>query len=199
MLSGFWVPWLPNALPQCWPFCWWVVVVLDHFSRRAMGFYIWRRRPTTRAVQAFLNRTIHETGATPKYLISDKGVQFWCDDYKAWCQDQGIESRFGAVGQHGSIAVVERFIRTLKKSATRQIVVPFRRPNFRDHIGWFLFWYNEFRPHMTLEGKTPNEVYDARPPANEQPRIEPRSRWPVTAACAKPHVPVDGESGTYAP
>ena len=71
ILSGFWVPWSPNALPQRWPFCWWVGVVLDHCSRRAMGFYVWRGRPTTRAVQAFLDRTIQAIGATPKYLISD--------------------------------------------------------------------------------------------------------------------------------
>ena len=32
---GFWAPWLPGALPQQWPFAFWVAVVLDHFSRRA--------------------------------------------------------------------------------------------------------------------------------------------------------------------
>ena len=26
---GFWAPWLPFALPQRWPFCWWVAVVID--------------------------------------------------------------------------------------------------------------------------------------------------------------------------
>ena len=30
-------------------------------------------------------------------------------------------------------------------------------------------WYNEHRPHMTFSGKTPNEVYFSRSPANEQP------------------------------
>ena len=32
--GGFWVPWLPWALPQRWPFCWWVAVVVDHSTRR---------------------------------------------------------------------------------------------------------------------------------------------------------------------
>ena len=108
---------------------------------------------------------------------------------------QGIEPRFGAVGQHGSIAVVERFIRTLKESGTRQITISPWRQHLRDHISWFLYWYNEFRPHMTLDGKTPNEVYHASPPANEEPRIEPRPHWPVGAPCAKPRVPIDGEPG----
>ena len=28
---GFWTAWLPFSVPQCWPFCWWVAVVVDHF------------------------------------------------------------------------------------------------------------------------------------------------------------------------
>ena len=35
--AGFWILWLPFALPQCWPFCWWVAVLVDHHSRRVMG------------------------------------------------------------------------------------------------------------------------------------------------------------------
>ena len=34
---GFWCSWLPFALPQRWPFCFWLAVAIDHFSRRAMG------------------------------------------------------------------------------------------------------------------------------------------------------------------
>jgi len=39
---GFWIPWVPFAKPQGWPFCWWVALVVDHFSRRVMGFAIYR-------------------------------------------------------------------------------------------------------------------------------------------------------------
>mgnify|MGYP001816878414 CR=1 FL=1 len=47
---GFWAPWVPFALPQCWPFCWWVAVVIDHHSRRVMGIVIFRNNPTAVAV-----------------------------------------------------------------------------------------------------------------------------------------------------
>ena len=30
--GGFWTTWLPFALSQRWPFCWWVAVVVDHCS-----------------------------------------------------------------------------------------------------------------------------------------------------------------------
>lgn len=160
-----------------------------------MGFCLFRSRPKSAVVQAFLDRTIGQHGATPKYLISDKGVQFWCLGYKAWCRLRGIMPRFGAVGQHGSIAVVERFIRTLKDEGTQRILVPQRRQVLRGQLTWFLEWYNEMRPHMSLGGKTPNEVYHARPPANQQARIEPRPYWPANAPCARPRVAVDGKTG----
>ena len=28
--GGFWTSWLPNSLPQCWPFCYWIAVIVDH-------------------------------------------------------------------------------------------------------------------------------------------------------------------------
>jgi transposase InsO family protein len=68
---GFWAPWLPFALPQCWPFCWWVAVVIDHYSRRAMGFAICRNNPTSVSIQSFLESAIVNARAAPKYVISD--------------------------------------------------------------------------------------------------------------------------------
>jgi len=56
-------------------------------------------------------------------------------------------------------------------------------------------WYNKHRPHATLGGRTPDEVYFSRPPANEQSRLEPRERWPRGSPCAKPQVGIEGEPG----
>ena len=68
---GFWAPWLPFALPQCWPFCWWVAVVIDHYSRRTMGFAIFRNNPTSVSIQSFLESAIVNASAAPKYIICD--------------------------------------------------------------------------------------------------------------------------------
>ncbi len=57
-------------------------------------------------------------------------------------------------------------------------------------------WYNEHRPHTTLVGQTPNEVYHDRNPDNQQPRHDPRLRWPHRAPCAAPPASIRGESGT---
>ena len=112
--SGFWTTWLPFSLPQCWPFAWWVGVVIDHCSRRIMSITLFWREPTSQTMRAFLGRVMHAAKAKPRHLITDKGPQFWNEDFKAWCRGKEIRPRFGARGQHGSIAVIERLILTLK-------------------------------------------------------------------------------------
>ena len=83
---AFGPPWLPFSLPQCWPFGYWVAVVIDHFSRRAMGFAVFKKVPDSREVRSFLGRAMHQAKAMPKYLICDKGKQFWCKGFKDWCK-----------------------------------------------------------------------------------------------------------------
>ncbi len=51
------------------------------------------------------------------------------------------------------------------------------------------------RPHTTLGGRTPNEVYYQRRAANGRPRIEPRTKWPRGSRCAKPQTLVAGKPG----
>jgi putative transposase len=192
---GMWTSWFPFSLPQCWPFAYWVAVVIDHFSRRAMGFAVFQKDPTSRDVRSFLGRAMHQIQATPKYLICDQGKQFWCQAFKDWCQRKGIRPRFGAVGRHGSIAVVERFIQTVKVECTRRLLVSLRAKTFRQELTWFADWYNEHRPHATLGGRTPDEVYFHQRPANRSPRFEPRALWPRPAPCALPQVLVKGQPG----
>jgi len=195
---GFWAPWLPFALPQCWPFCWWVAVVLDHYSRHVMGVATFKNSPTSRSIQKFLEHTMKDAGAHPKYIISDKGQQLWCDLFKDWCERQGINPRFGAVGQHGSIALIERFMLTLKNECMRIILVPLRTDAFQQELSCFSHWYNHCRPHSSLNARTPQEVYhDVFPAACERPRHEPRAKWPRSAPCASPGAPVAGQCGAH--
>ena len=87
-----------------------------------MGTTTFGSEPTSKAVQSFLNQTVRQSQAQPKHLICDKGTQFWCDGFKCWSQRRDIRLRFGAVNQHGSIAVVERFILTLKQQMQDKLI-----------------------------------------------------------------------------
>jgi putative transposase len=193
--AGFWCSWFPYTFPQWWPFCWWLAVVVDHHSRRLMGFAVFAEEPSSVQVRSFLGRTIRVVGQAPKHLISDKGSQFWCDGFKDWCRRRNVRPRFGAVGKHGSVAVVERLILTVKQMLRQLPLIPLRRESFRRELVAIVEWYNEHRPHTTLGDKTPIEVYESRFPANRKPRIEPRPRWPRGSPCSKPWALVGGKPG----
>ena len=194
--SGFWTSWLPFSLPQSWPFAWWVAIVVDHFSRRIVGIAVFKNRPDRRAICSRLGHIISRAGATPKYIVCDRDSIFDCDAFREWVKRKGIKPpRYGAVGKHGSIAVVERAIRTLKSECTRKIHVSKRRKDFRSELVLFVAWFNEHRPHTWLDGRTPNEVYFGRRPENRKPRIEPRRRWQRGSPCAAPRTFVAGQPG----
>ena len=157
-----------------------------------MGWAVFYKPPASQQMRQFLGRTLRSAGATPKYLICDKGCQFWCARFKEWCDTRGIRPRFGAIGQYGSLAVLERFIRTLKDECTRRLpLVPLSGRKFRRELELFGYWYNGSRPHMSLGGRTPNEVYHSLRPANRRPRFEPRPGWPRGSPCAVPQVLVN--------
>jgi putative transposase len=174
--AGFWAPWFPFSLPQRWPFCWWVAVVADQVSRAVMGFAVFPRSPSSDQIQRFLDRAIRECGSSPQYVVTDKGTQFWCRTFKRWCRRHGIRPRYGAVGQPASIALVERFIRSMKDECTRCILVPLWLAAMRRELCSYAGWYNTHRPHTALAGGVPHEAL--RPRTARTRRFEPRSKWP---------------------
>lgn len=182
--GGFWVPWSPLSLPQCWPFCFWVAVILDHYSRRVLGTAVFRGQPTSEKLRAFLGRTIRDAGAAPKYLICDRGVQFDNDSFRRYCRKKGTKIRYGAVGKHGSIAIIERFILTLKQRLAWLPLIPLSKRKFQQELVMITDWYNGLRPHTTLKAATPHEKYFGRFPASRKPRCEPRAQWSRASPCA---------------
>ncbi len=146
-------------------------------------------------MQRALDRAIRKIGSQPKYVISDKGTQFWCDSFKNWCERRGIRPRFGAVQQHGSIAVIERFIRSMKNECTRRVLIPLAMEAMRRELSFYFAWYNEYRPSRALGGRTPTEVYTGQRPANVAFRFEPRTMWPRGSSCAAPQAQIRGRRG----
>jgi len=95
-----------------------------------------------------------------------------------------------------SIAVVERFIRTMKTECTRRLpLVPYQRTALRRELALYVDWYNGHRPHDTLDTATPDEIYHRRRPASRKPRFEPRRSWPRGSPCAQPQTTVRGRKG----
>ena len=155
--AGCWVPWWPFALVLRWVLSFHLALVLDHFSRALVAFAVFRKEPTAAEVCALLDRAVVKARCAPRYVVSDQGSQFQ-GKYLAWCKKNGVRPRFGAIGKHGSIAVIERFILSLKKEFLRKILVPLHLPRVEVAVRAYQLWYNTERPHESLGGRTSDDV-----------------------------------------
>jgi len=63
--AGFWVPWIPWSALLCWPFCWWMSLVVDQFSRKLMGWAVYRKEPTAQEVSEMLDRVLCQNPKQP--------------------------------------------------------------------------------------------------------------------------------------
>jgi len=131
-----------------------VLTILDMFTRESLAIEIGRRLRGEDVVRA-LNRIVLRRTA-PKSIYCDNGSEFTGRLLDLWAYHQGVEICFSRPGKPTDNALIESF-----------------NGRFRDeclNTHWFTTleeaqceserWrqdYNENRPHMGLNGMTPNE------------------------------------------
>ena len=157
-----------------------LLVIIDHFSRKIMGITP-LEGPNAGWVCSALEATFAKYGP-PKHLITDQHPVFRSKAVGELLASWHIKHRFGAIGKHGSIAVTERVIWTLKYEWL------FRAPLVKgfEHLETlcveFAQWYNDWRPYMKLGGLRPNDVY-----ARDLPEPVPRDAKVVPLKVERRH------------
>jgi len=180
IVGGWWAPWIPFSLPQLWPFCFWFGAVLDQDSRSVMAWKLWLTQPTAKQVASMFEAARKKAGRAPKYVVSDKGAQFTAAEHLHWCTEHGVKPRFGAVGKSGSIALIERFFRSVKEELLRRLpLVPVSLAAMTAEVAAWILGHQTVRPHQGLGGRTPEEVLTAVVPARERVRVETRKAYPL--------------------
>lgn len=174
-----------------WPVCWHIAIVEDHFSRQLVHFRVFWRQPTGPQLARVLDVAVKSVGSRPSHIVTDRGPQFMSTDFGEWCARNKTRPRFGAIGQHGSIAVVERFIRTLKREHLRRIFIPPTRMGITRAVATFQRYYNEHRPHSALCGLTPHQKANNAAHPMTRRRYELRPLWPIADADADVVLRVD--------
>jgi transposase InsO family protein len=122
-----------------------------------------------------------QTHGPPTYLITDQEGVFTGSALAELLRRWDVKQRFGAVGKHGSIAVTERVIQTLKHEWLRRVPIIRGTDHLTQLLDDFGEYYNHWRGHMTLGGAPPAIVhrgeewakpaYSAKqPPANIEQR-----------------------------
>jgi transposase InsO family protein len=173
-----------------------VAAILDVFSRMPLAAQTFTSEPSAAEVASLLDRAAQRFGR-PRHLVTDQGPQFTSELFQELVACLGIKQRFGAVGQKGSIAIIERFWRTIKHAARLRPLPPLTREDLERRLEIALAHYAHFRPHSGLGGATPAMMLfgDPSPTAVPPPRGrpgDPSAPLPVeiTALDRQGHFPV---------
>ena len=89
-----------------------LAVVIDVFSRMPLMGQIFMSEPSSDQMAELVQIAAAKHGA-PNHFVNDQGPQFTSTEFKAKLATLGVKQRFGAVGKSGSIAIIERFWRTM--------------------------------------------------------------------------------------
>jgi len=135
-----------------------LAVVLDAFSRRAVGWALDTHLAASLAIDA-LEMAIAARRPSPGSLIhhSDRGVQYACGDYAAVLEAHGIQASMSRVGNPYDNAKAESFMKTLKQEEVDGRT--YRDANqARQMIASFIEQvYNRQRLHSALAYQSPIE------------------------------------------
>jgi putative transposase len=159
-----------------------LAVILDAFSRRAVGWAMADHLQATLALEA-LEMALTAREVVPGGLIhhSDRGVQYACGDYIARLTAVGIEPSMSRAGCPYDNAMAESFMKTLKHEevdgrAYRTLAAA------RRSIGSFIEEiYNRQRLHSALAYRSPAE-FEAQLPPPPRPLVQVGPQGPPAPA-----------------
>jgi transposase InsO family protein len=124
--------------------------VIDDCSRYCVGLAD-MNRVTTNVVTKILDDIIKFHGK-PREILTDNGSVFGLKSkhskFDRWCRKRGIHHIRTAIHSPTTTGKIERFFQTLANEL-----------KFCKCHNHFRMRYNHFRPHTSLKGKTPAEIY----------------------------------------
>jgi putative transposase len=134
----------------------WVMVVLDQYTRRIIGFAVHTGDCDGIAYCCMFNQII--SGKTlPKYLSSDNDPLFLFHRWKANLRIMEVNEIKSIPGNPVSHPFIERVIGSTRREYLDHILF-FNAKDLQNKLDQFQNYYNETRAHSSIEMKTPNQM-----------------------------------------
>ena len=140
-----------------------LVAIMDWASRAVLSWEVSNTLDTSFCLKA-LENAFRRTGTRPEIFNTDQGCQFTSEEWVRALQEKEIQVSMDGKGCWMDNVFIERLWRSVK----------YEDVYLRDYedleqlrrgLGSWFHHYNEERPHSSLDGKTPWEVYRSQPQA----------------------------------
>ena len=131
--------------------------IIDWYSRAILAYDVNDNLEKTFVLKT-IEKALTEYGK-PKIMNSDQGSHFTSKDYIDLLQDNEIQISMDGKGRALDNIIIERFWRTIKYEYI--FLHDFETPRILwTGVGNYFEYYNNFRPHQSLNYKKPMELYD---------------------------------------
>jgi len=134
----------------------WVMVVVDQFTRRIIGFAV-HSGNCDGVVYCRMFNEIISGKSLPKYLSSDNDPLFLFHRWQSNLRVIDVEELKSVPQTPTSHPFIERVIGTTRREYLDHIVF-FNKHDLQQKLNQFQDYYNEHRVHSSLELKTPKEM-----------------------------------------
>lgn len=134
-----------------------LVAVMDWFSRRVLSWRLSITMETDFCVDA-LTEAMERYGR-PEIFNTDQGVQFTSAAFVDELADRGVRISMDGKGRYLDNIFIERLWRSLKYEEV-YIRAYDTVAEARRSLGMWLAFYNNERPHQSLEYRTPREMFE---------------------------------------
>lgn len=124
----------------------WIIPVIDDCSRYCLSIMLFKHNTTQNMIK-ILEYCIEMHGK-PREILTDNGAEFR-KDFDKWCNKQGIKHIRSGVHKPTTIGKISRL----------QYTIVSELPYCFNDLEYFRWRYNCDRPHRSLNGLTPNQVY----------------------------------------
>ena len=134
----------------------WVLVVMDQFTRRIIGFGVHAGDVDGMAVCRMFNTAISTKGV-PKYLSSDNDPLFLYHQWQANLRILDVDEIKTVPYTPLSHPFVERLIGTIRREYLDHTFF-WNTQDLERKLDTFIQYYNQYRVHQSLDGDAPDEV-----------------------------------------
>jgi transposase InsO family protein len=140
-------------------------MITDACSRKIVGYAVADNMETESMIAALkMAITQRKQAAVPTIHHSDRGMQYCSKDYELLTRENNIALSMTENGDPYENALAERMNRTIKEEFGMDRTLKTKQQAIQ-LVQESIFLYNHKRPHLALNMKTPEQVYQNKIPA----------------------------------